>query len=70
METAEIINEIDNLPVDDRMLIVEQIIRSIRNNNQKTILENAAEYLYNDYKNDKELTIFTQLDSKDFYETR
>jgi hypothetical protein len=30
----------------------------------------AALELYNDYKNDKELTIFTQLDIEDFYEAR
>jgi len=30
----------------------------------------AALELYDDYKNDKELTIFTQLDFEDFYEAR
>jgi hypothetical protein len=35
METAAIIHEIDNLPEYKRMFIVEQIIRSIRLNNQK-----------------------------------
>ena len=66
METVEIINKIDNLPVYERMQIVEQIIRSMRIDNQKIIMENAAEYLYNDYKNDKELTEFTQLDYENF----
>jgi hypothetical protein len=70
METATIIQEIDNLPAYERMYIVEQIIRSIRLNNQERTLEMAAERLYNDYKNDKELTIFTQLDCEDFYEPR
>ena len=70
METATIIQEIDNLPAYKRMLIVEQIIRSIRLNNQKGILEMAADRLYDDYKNDKELTVFTQLDCEDFYEPR
>jgi len=70
METATIIQEIDNLPTYKRMLIVEQIIRSIRLNNQKGTLEIAADRLYDDYKNDKELTIFTQLDCEDFYEPR
>jgi len=30
----------------------------------------AALELHDDYKNDKELTVFTQLDFKDFYEAR
>ena len=63
METAAIIQEIHNLPEFKRMLIVEQIIRSIRLNNQDKTLEMAADRLLEDYKNDKELTIFTQLDA-------
>jgi hypothetical protein len=70
METAAIINEIDNLPAYKRMFIVEQIIRSIRLNNQEKTLKMAADRLYDDYKNDKELTVFTQLDCEDFYEPR
>jgi hypothetical protein len=34
------------------------------------LLENAVMCLYNDYKHDDELTIFTQLDCEDFYEAR
>ena len=70
METATIIHEIDSLPAYKRMFIVEQIIRSIRLNSQERTLEMAADRLYDDYKNDKELTIFTQLDCEDFYEPR
>ncbi len=33
-------------------------------------MQNAAEALYSDYKTDEELTIFTNLDFEDFYETR
>jgi len=70
METAVIINAIDNLPTYKRMFIVEHIIRSIRRNNQERSLETAAERLYDDYCCDRELTVFTQLDSEDFYEPR
>ena len=70
METSAIIQEIYNLPEYKRMLIVEQIIRSIRLNNQEKTLEMAANCLYDDYKNDKELTVFTQLDCEDFYAPR
>ena len=70
METATILHEIDNLPAFKRMFIVEHIVRSIRLNEQERTLETAADRLYNDYKNDKELTIFTKLDCEDFYEPR
>jgi hypothetical protein len=69
METSAIIHEIDNLPTYKRMIIAERIIRSIRHNQEKT-LEMAADRLYADYKDDKELTAFTQLDCEDFYEPR
>jgi hypothetical protein len=70
METAAIIQELDNLPAFKCMIIAEQIIRSIRLANQGKTLEIAADRLYDYYKNDKELTIFTQLDGEDFYEPR
>jgi len=69
MQAADIMHDISRLPVSQRMLIVEYIIRSIRHEEQQS-LEKAAERLYTDYLNDKELTIFTQLDCENFYETR
>ena len=70
MQNAEIVNQIENLSISERMAIVEKIIRSIRIENEKIILEKAADILYDDYKNDKELTAFTCLDCEDFYEPR
>jgi hypothetical protein len=70
VETAEIIKKIDPLPLAQKILIVEKIIHSIREEEQKTILRDAADVLYNDYKNDKELTGFTSLDYEEFYEAR
>ena len=69
IQTTDIMHNISRLPVSQRMLIVEYIIRSIRYEEQQP-LEKAAERLYKDYLNDKELTVFTQLDCEDFYETR
>jgi len=70
MESAQIIKETAKLPIYQRMFIVENIVRSIRYTEQDKTLEAAAERLYDDYKNDKELTIFTRLDGEDFYEPR
>jgi len=69
IKTTDIMHNIDRLPVSQRMLIVEYIVRSIRRGEHKP-LEKAAEHLYEDYLYDKELTIFTQLDCEGFYETR
>jgi len=66
METLEII---ERLPLSQQMLIVERIIHSIRHQEQSS-MEAAAERLYADYMNDKNLTAFTQLDCENFYETR
>jgi len=69
IQATDIMHNISRLPVSQRMLIVENIVRSIRHEEQQS-LEKAADFLYADYFNDKELTIFTQLDCEDFYETR
>jgi len=69
METLEIIRNVNRLPLSQQMLIVERIIHSIRNRELPS-LEKAAERLYTDYLNDENLTMFTQLDSENFYEAR
>ena len=71
MGTTEIIiNEIKKLPVDKRIAIVEQTLKSIRESEGEKRLEDAVEALCGDYANDKELTAFTGIDFDDFYETR
>ena len=69
METLEIIRNVNLLPLSQQLLIAEQIIHSIQKREQP-YMETAAERLYSDYMNDKNLTEFTQLDCEDFYETR
>jgi len=70
MRTTEIIKEIQRLPLQDRMWIVEKAIHLIRKQETTNQLQNAAEDLYADYASDKELTAFTHIDFEDFYETR
>ena len=70
MQSVEIVNQIESLPISERIEIVEKIICSIRIENQKSALRKAADLLYDDYKSDKELTIFTCLDCEEFYEPR
>ena len=70
MRTTDIIKELRRLPVNKRIYVIEKTIQSIRqqeNSNQMTL---AADRLANDYKSDKDLTAFTNIDFLDFYETR
>jgi hypothetical protein len=69
METISIIHEIQRLPFTKQIYIAEWIIKSIRQRETKSQMEIAAEKLYKDYLTDKELTIFTNLDFENFYET-
>jgi hypothetical protein len=70
METREIICAIKMLPVSERILIIEQTLKTIREIETGKMMENAADALLEDYKNNKELTAFTVLDCEAFYETR
>ncbi|GMO63179.1 MAG: hypothetical protein Ta2A_10160 [Treponemataceae bacterium] len=70
METMQLVDEINRLPVFEKMLIVEKVIYSVRKEGQNTSMKAAVDALYDDYVNDKDLTAFTALDCEDFYETR
>lgn len=69
MTISSIIEEINRLPLTEKLLVVEKTLQGIRQE-KKQSLKDAANLLYDDYKSDKELTIFTQLDSQPFYESR
>ncbi len=69
MEATRIIKEIARLPLIERMLIIENAIKSIREeSSKKSSLKEGAMALLSDYKTDKELTAFTSLDGENFYE--
>jgi hypothetical protein len=62
MNTGEILKEIQNLPLEKRIYVVEKTIQSIREQEVKNQFEKASDALQSDYKTDKELTAFTALD--------
>jgi hypothetical protein len=70
MKTTEIIKEIQRLPISKRIYVIEKAIRSIRKQEDKNQLQKATDELYELYKSDKELTVLTDIDFEDFYETR
>jgi hypothetical protein len=70
MRTSELIREIRKLPLSKRIYVIEKAIHSIREQEEKKQMEKAVDLLLNDYKNDKELVDFTNLDFEDFYEAK
>jgi len=70
MRTREIIKEIQRLPIQKRIVVIEKTIHSLRKHEDANQLKKAADSLYSDYKSDKELVALTNLDFEDFYEAR
>ncbi len=70
MKTTELIKEIQKLPVRKRIYVIERTIRLLRKQEEANQMEIAAESLYKDYKDNKELTAFTNIDFENFYEAR
>ena len=52
------------------MLIVERTIKSIREKEVKEKMTRAVAELEHEYKTNNELTVFTDIDFENFYETR
>ncbi len=70
MRTNDLIREIQRLPISKRIYVVEKTIHLIRTQEDNNIMKKAADTLFSDYKTDKELTAFSNLDFEDFYETK
>ncbi len=69
METIELLNEIEKLSFSEKLTIVEKTIHRLKEYGPDD-MSIAAESLSNEYKINKELTIFSSLDSENFYEPR
>ena len=70
MRTNQILQEIERLPIQQRIWVIEKTLKSIREKENRKKMELAAEELFEDYQKDYELTVFTDLDLENFYETR
>ncbi|MBK7377429.1 MAG: hypothetical protein IPJ03_00190 [Ignavibacteriales bacterium] len=70
METKEIIKQIVKLPIEDRLVVIEKALKSIREKNTKGKLGKAVAELLQEYKSNIELTVFTEIDFENFYEVR
>lgn len=70
MGTIDILKEINKLPLSERLYILEKTIQSLKGNEEQNQMMIASEALAEEYKTNKELTAFTNLDIEDFYETK
>ncbi len=70
MQTADLIQEIQQLSLIKKFYIVEEILKTIKKEELQNQMALAADVLYDDYANDKELTAFTSLDFENFYEAK
>lgn len=70
MRTSELIKEIERLPVQKRILVIEKTIHTLRKHEDNNQMVKAANLLSSDYKTDSEFTALTKLDFEDFYEAR
>ncbi|MDR2146469.1 MAG: hypothetical protein LBE91_08435 [Tannerella sp.] len=70
MSTSNILNLIVQLPLTERFVVLEQTLKSIKDEEFRRTMTTAADRLYDDYTSDSELTAFTSLDYEDFYEAR
>jgi hypothetical protein len=70
MQTADLIQEIQRLPLSKKFYVIEETLKSIKKEEMQNHMELAANELYEDYVNDEELIAFTSLDFEKFYETK
>jgi hypothetical protein len=69
MGTKEILREIKKLPYAERLVIVEETLKIIKEEPDKS-LEKGVQEMESEYKTNKDLTAFSSLDKDDFYEAK
>jgi len=70
MSKAELLKEIDKMPLHEKLSLLERAIKDIIKHTNENELTIAADSLENEYKTNAELTAFSTLDIEDFYETK
>jgi hypothetical protein len=70
MNTSELLREIERLPVNKRIYVIQKTLKSLRKDEDVNQMNLAAESLYSEYAFNKELTTFTDIDFEEFYEAK
>lgn len=59
MSVQDIFNQIIKLPVEERIKLMEEVLKSIREKEVDNEIEKSVEEMAEEYKTDPELTAFT-----------
>jgi hypothetical protein len=59
MSVQDIFNQIIKLPVEERIKLMEEVLKSIREKEVDNEIEKSVEKLAEEYRTDPELTAFT-----------
>ncbi|MFC2131205.1 hypothetical protein ACFLSQ_07200 [Bacteroidota bacterium] len=71
MQTANLLDQIDSMIVEEKIVLIEKTIKSLKRDlKDKSYMAQAVKDLREDYLADSELIAFTDLDAEEFYETR
>lgn len=70
MTKEQIVNEISQLKIDEIIHVIERSLSKISSKTGKEPLELAAEIMSKEYKQNKEMSAFNELDLEDFYEAK
>ena len=70
MNTSDLLKEIERLPVNKRIYVIQKTLSSLRKEEDVNQMNLAAESLYSEYTSNEELTAFTDLDFEEFYEAK
>ena len=71
MSTVQLHDEITKLSPSEKLSLSEWLLREVQQTSHtEPTLADAAERMLADYRAGGELTVFTALDSEDFYEVR
>ena len=70
MQTLDLLKEINRLPLNKNFYIVEETLKSIKKEELDVRMESAVKEMYSEYATNKELTVFTEIDFENFYESK
>ncbi len=70
METSVLVKEINKLPLNERISVIEQVLDTLKSPGVPPVsLAEAARLMENEYRTNRELTAFTALDTDGFTAT-
>ena len=70
MSVTDILNEINLLPPKEKIWLIQQALKSIQDTTSRNELLIAADAMKDEYRTNKDLTAFTDIDFEKFYEAR